>query len=399
MEMRTVPLLAFAAELLALDAYQLDERIQHEVSNNPALKVTRRSQQCGDRRARPAREDRARPSARAELLTEAMAAAPRTSRHAVEAVVASLNRHGLLTHTSPGEIRSLAGCTADELEHGLSAVRDVGPAGIACFDARACLLAQMESAVNEERQPDWALARRMVEAHLPDVANGDLDAIAKTLGVEVDAVESAINLIRRHLTPYPDIDLSDDYPGPGAAPDIVFHLVDDAVAVEINDPWQGRIRISPEFNRAAAGEEDLEVRSFMRQQVTRARLFIAALDRRRATVERVAAAVAAHHLEALTRGSTMYRPLRRRDVAAALEVHESTVSRAVKDRTVQLPDGRTVPLATLFGGGHHLETVLARLMATERKCSDQQLSDMLRAEGIHVARRTVAKYRRQLVSS
>ncbi len=94
--------------------------------------------------------------------------------------------------------------------------------------------------------------------------------------------------------------------------------------------------------------------------------------------------------------SNRYGQLRRRDVATALGLHESTVSRAVKDRTAELPDGRVVPLATMFGSGHDVRPAVARLLATGQKCSDQRRSEMLRAQGIFAARRTVAKYRREM---
>jgi RNA polymerase sigma-54 factor len=411
MEMHTVPLLAFSAELLALDAGQLDERIEHEVSCNPALRVTRRCSVCGAwapatvcRGCRRPRPDMAPPegaglSARAELLVEALAAAPREAQPAVEVVVASLDQHGLLLATSAEEIRSLTGCTTHELEQALRAVREVGPAGLACFDARGCLLAQIDELSQESTAAsEWALARRVVDRHLSNLAAGEVEAIAADLAVDVAEVRLAGSQIRRRLTPYPGIDLADDHPGPRAAPDMVFRHTSGGMAVEINDAWRGGLAVSAEFDLAATGATDREVRHFMKQQLHRARLFVAALDRRRATIHRVAAAVAAHHHDALVAGSPIYSTLRRREVAVALDLHESTVSRAVKDRTAQLPDGRVVMLASLFGSGHDVRAVLARLLTSENKCSDQRLSDMLQAEGFSVARRTVAKYRKQLVT-
>ncbi len=408
MEMNTVPLLAFSAELLALDASQLDERIQHELSSNPALRVTRRCGVCGAwapaticracRRARPTiPAEGAGLSARSELLVEALAVAPRAARRAVEAVIASLDQHGLLTRTSPDEIRVVARCTAHELEQALRAVREVGPAGVACFDARSCLLTQIDELSHESAQPgEWVLARRIVDQHLPALAAGDVPALAAALPAEVTDVQLAGDLIRRRLTPYPDIDLSDDHPGPGAPPDIVFRHTSGGLVVEVNDPWQGGLTVSAEFDLVATRATDRQVRHFMKQQLQRARLLVAALDRRRATIHRVATAVAAHHHDALVAGSPIHGQLRRRDVAAALDLHESTVSRAVKDRTAELPDGRVVALATMFGSGHDVRAALARLLATERKCSDQRLSEMLQAQGLPVARRTVAKYRKQM---
>ena len=317
-EFHTVPLLAFSAELLALDASQLDERIQHELSSNPALRVTRRCGVCGAWApatvsapaagpGRPSPAEGAGLSARSELLVEALAAAPRAARRAVEAVIASLDQHGLLTRTSPDEIRVVARCTAHELEQALRAVREVGPAGVACFDARGCLLAQIDELSHESARPgEWVLARRVVDRHLPALAAGEVEAMAAALPVEVADVQLAGDLIRRRLTPYPDIDLTDDHPGPGAPPDMVFRHTSGGLVVEVNDPWRGGLTVSAEFDLAATRATDREVRHFMKQQLQRARLFVAALDRRRATIHRVATAVAAHHHDALVAGSPIY---------------------------------------------------------------------------------------------
>jgi RNA polymerase sigma-54 factor len=412
MDMRALPLLAFTAELLALDAAELDARMEHEVATNPAIQLNRRCCRCGAltvaavcprcRFSHPVETDRvaAAASARAELLADARALAPHAVALVVEAVVASLNPRGLLTETTPEAIQALVGCSSAELERALQAVRRAGPAGVACFDARTCLLAKIDEASGQDNdlEHDWDLPRRIVASHLAALASGDLDAIAARLGVSVEEVAAAAIKIRNQLTPYPDIDLHDDGALPPPPPDIVFTARQARVEVEVNDPWRGAVKISEDFAQPCALVPDQAARAFMRDQTGRARLLVAALDRRRKTIEAVASAVAFHHQETLLAGSSSYSPLHRRDVAAKLGVHESTVSRAARHRTVRLPDGKVVPLAALFGSGHDVRTCLAGLMASGERRSDQQFADLLRSRGIVVARRTVAKYRHQIVA-
>src|SRR5262249_49075287 len=136
-------------------------------------------------------------SARAELLVEALAVAPPAARRAVEAGIGSLDQHGFLTRTSPHEIQFLARCTATALAQALHAVREVGPAGVACFDARSFLLAQIDELSQESSQPgEWVLGRRIVDQHLPALAAGDVAALAAALSADVTEVQSAGALIR-----------------------------------------------------------------------------------------------------------------------------------------------------------------------------------------------------------
>jgi RNA polymerase sigma-54 factor len=316
----------------------------------------------------------------------------------VEAIVVSLNQRGLLTETTPEAIQALVGCSPAGLSTALEAVRRAGPAGVACFDARTCLLAKIDAAGADGDDPedDWALPRQIVDGHLAELASGDVNAIATVLGVTADEVVLAASQIRHRLTPYPDIDLRDDGPASLPAPDVTFSAGKAGIDVEVHDAWRGALRVCPEFVQTGVLVPDRDARAFVREQIGRARFLLAALDRRRTTIEAVASAVASHHQEALLAGSSSYSPLHRREVAAKLGVHESTVSRAVRHLTVRLPDGKVMPLAALFGCGHDVRACLADMMASGVRRSDQQFADLLRLRGMVVARRTVAKYRRQI---
>ena len=93
-------------------------------------------------------------------------------------------------------------------------------------------------------------------------------------------------------------------------------------------------------------------------------------------------------------GNRHYIPMTRASLAKVLDVHESTISRAVANKSVQLPGGKIIPVATFFDRSLHIRTVIKELVENETKpYSDAELSRMLKEEGHQVARRTVAKYR------
>jgi RNA polymerase sigma-54 factor len=129
----------------------------------------------------------------------------------------------------------------------------------------------------------------------------------------------------------------------------------------------------------------------------RAKAFLAHLHDRWDTLRRVAEYTVQHQQEFLLDGETALKPLTRSEVAAALDLHESTVSRAVADKFALLPDGTTVALSRFFGVSGGVDGQLRKLLeSAEGRVSDQRLADQLREWGYPIARRTVAKHRARL---
>jgi len=133
------------------------------------------------------------------------------------------------------------------------------------------------------------------------------------------------------------------------------------------------------------------------ESVPRARSFLAQLRDRWDTLRRVAEYTVQQQQEFLLNGATGLRPLTRAEVAAALDLHESTVSRAIADKYALLPDGTIVALSRFFGVGGGVDGELRKLLGSaDGPLSDQCLADRLREAGYPIARRTVAKHRARL---
>jgi RNA polymerase sigma-54 factor len=178
-------------------------------------------------------------------------------------------------------------------------------------------------------------------------------------------------------------------------PDVVVREhdeIDGEFTVELIEPAVTRLAIRPTQSRGAAAEEPTG-----RQAVQQARSFVAQLHDRWETLRRVAEYAVMRQKDFLVQGPASLRPLTRADTAAALDLHESTVSRAVADKYVLLPAGTIAPLSEFFASGGGLDAQLRELLASaDGPISDQRLADLLRDAGYPIARRTVAKHRARL---
>jgi RNA polymerase sigma-54 factor len=263
---------------------------------------------------------------------------------------------------------------------------------------RECLDAQLERLDAEPQLV--ALARRLVAGSLGDLAAGRYGVLARRLGVDRERVVAARDLIRTRLRPFPvfDVPLRGGHEPP-SAPDIVIEVHPDDPAelrIELTEERRFALRVSPLYDglRDSAGALDPGDRRRAAEQATSARAFVRRLHERWSTIRRVVEYTVGHQRAFVLRGPAALRPLTRSSVAAALGVHESTVSRAVAGRSVLLPCGRLVELKDFFRAALSAQEALRELVAREtRPLSDDDLAAALRAGGHRVARRTVAKYR------
>lgn len=371
---RATPALVAFAEALTLTATELDALVAREIEDNPALVVADEAPAGG--RSDPALAAAYEPSWAEALLAELRLLVPARDAPVAEYVVGSLDERGFCDLDPAAAARAL-GVTPERVARVLRALREAGPPGIAARDARHCLLLQIEGSGHR-------LARAIVADHLEALARGALEAIAAATGATVAEVEAERDWIRRTLDPYPVLG------GPGRAPALVPDIVIDAGgAVEVRGG--ASVTVDPLYRRLAP------VDVAVRRDVDRATAFVVRLDERRATLRRVAAATARRQQAFLEHGARALRPLTRSDVAAELGLHDSTVSRAVAGKHVQLPSGRLMPFAGFFEAAAPVRDALARLVAAESTpLSDGELAAALRRHGHPVARRTVAKYRGQL---
>jgi RNA polymerase sigma-54 factor len=183
-------------------------------------------------------------------------------------------------------------------------------------------------------------------------------------------------------------------------PDLIFHRSEMGFTVELTRDYEASLSVAPLWQRLAEKPDtgaDEAMRRYIRDHVERAQRFLSGVSRRGQTLRRIATLLTELQPGFLETGNRAFlRPLTRQTLAESLDLDESVVSRAVSDKWVQLPGGEVVALDAFFGNSHAIRDALAALIASENPgspYSDDEIADLLSAQGFPLARRTVAKYR------
>jgi RNA polymerase sigma-54 factor len=302
-----------------------------------------------------------------------------------ECLIDSLDEHGRLDR-SCSEIAAELNVDEAAVRRVLHVIRRCGPPGVGATDVAECLLLQLD-ALGLDDDERTRLARAVIADHLPALARGRFASIARALDVSRAQVEDVLDLIRQRLRPYPAFDGNALANSSYVVPDVVVseHAeIAGTFVVELVEPAVTRLGVRRRPRAADAS-------------VSRASSFLGQLRDRWETLRRVAEYAVERQQEFLAGGPQALRPLTRAEVAAELELHESTVSRAVADKQVLLPDGTIIPLARFFGVSGGVDAELRRLLeSADGQISDQRLADRLCEAGYPIARRTVAKHRARL---
>lgn len=341
-----------------------------------------------------------------------MSDAPPLQREIAELIIGNLDPDGFLV-ASPEEIAALGSGEGDgyamaDVEAALELVRSLDPPGVACRDLRESLLRQLDA---RPPGPGADLARRVVDEHWDSFLRRQFPAIAKALGVELRNLEPTVELIKS-LELRPGRQFSSDRTH-YVEPDVAVHKVGDEYVIQLNDDGLPRLRISRSYRRMlqqmrAEGRQS-EAQQFIKDKMRSAIWLIKSLDQRQRTIYKVADSIVRQQRDFLDHGIDRLRPMVLRDVAEDIGMHESTVSRVVSNKYMHTPRG-LFPMKFFFHSGIDREygddisslTVKKRIRQlidgedAKRPLSDSELMKILNREGIHIARRTVAKYRDEL---
>ncbi len=305
---------------------------------------------------------------------------------------------------------------ADDLERALQAVQlFLDPAGVAARDARECLLLQLDAMREDEafEDADDALihvARLLVEDHIDDLMNNRLPRIAERAGLDIDQIKGGLGLLRRlSLAPARRLVATRNEP---VIPDAIveYDENEDRYYSYLHETSWQNLQLNREYallskDRALVKRD----RDFIKTNLSNASWLIDAVGQRKRTLLRVIERVIEHQRDYFDSGPESLKPLPMSLVADELGIHVATVSRAVSEKWVQTPRG-VVALRGFFSGGLQTESgedmsydavkaALKDVVEHEDKAkplSDEALVRELKARGIEIARRTVAKYRGQL---
>jgi RNA polymerase sigma-54 factor len=401
LELRPTAALVAYAQLLVVSGAALERLIERELSENPALE---RADPPAPARlplagvpAEP-REPADEPGLLARLSLEARASLPQRDHAVLEFLLGSIDDRGFLT-LDPAVIARVVGAPGERVEGVHALVRALGPVGFASRDIHDCLDTQLRCLDADPRL--IAIARRLVAGSLGDLAAGRYGVLARRLGVDRGHVIAARDLIRRRLRPFPvlDVPLRGARHEAPSAPDVVIALDPEdpsELRIELTEERLCAVRVSPAYDGSGLAAEAMSVadRCAVTAQGRSARAFVRRLHERWSTMRCVIEHTAREQRAFVVHGPGALLPLTRAQVAAAIGVHESTVSRAVAGRSALLPCGRVIELKAFFCASLSAQDALRELVARETDpLSDGELEAALVARGHQVARRTVAKYR------
>jgi RNA polymerase sigma-54 factor len=318
------------------------------------------------------------------------------------AIIDAINDDGYLTDALEeirNTLRPAIECSLEELEVALNAVQALEPAGIGARTLGECLLLQLDQLVPDT--PGLETARALARDHLERVAGRELTALRRELSASDEELEVALALVRS-LNPKPGAIISagkTEY----VVPDVFVRRTARGWSVEVNTATLPRVRLNQSYadmlGRGAA-------HATMRTQLQEARWLLKSLEIRQDTLTRVARSIVERQTEFLDRGEEFMRPMILRDIADAIDMHESTVSRVTSGKYMHTPRG-VFELRYFFssqverddGSGTSSTAIRAKIRKLVREedpgnpLSDSRIAELLSGEGIPVARRTVAKYR------
>lgn len=398
--------------LRALQATQaeLSQMATQALNSNPALEEIEASASEDDSLPPPDYEASERHASMMEALPQQttlsahleeqvmQSALPRVLEQDALALIARLDTHGFFV-----EPPETLGIPSARLRKALQVLQDLEPAGVGASDLRESLLLQLRREGEEK-----SLAYRIVAECWDDLARHRFPQVARTLGVNEEAISLAVHRISR-LNPDPGSSFS-AVEQPIGAPDVIVLRRGRDLSVNLTGEMVPHLALSAQYREMLAEQGDkAELRRYLSQCFREGRELIRAIEKRQETILAVARAIVERQRDFFLRGPSCMLPLRMEEIAEATQMHTSTVSRAVNGKYLRCDYGVyelrtffTAALPTTSGESHTSVTVRAQIRALidaenpASPLSDAALEKLLAQRGISVARRTIAKYRDQL---
>lgn len=312
-----------------------------------------------------------------------------------------LDEDGLLTTTLLDVARYYHVLISD-VEKVQRIIQRADPIGVGSCSPQEALLVQLEVLGEIGEVPP--LAEKIVHEGMEDLSHHLYSDLAHKFGVPLKQITQTAHFISENLNPFPGRSHWGDMRQPAHEttqvyhqPDIIISYLNDnpdnPLVVEIIMPINGTLQVNPLYKQAIRQANENN-KSDLKSDLEKASLFVKCLQQRNHTMERLLSRVVSIQRGFILNGEKYLKPVTRAELSRELEVHESTISRAVANKAVQMPNKRIVPLSAFFDRSLNIRTVLKEIIEDETKpLSDSDLVEILGERGFDVARRTVAKYR------
>ena len=326
-----------------------------------------------------------------------------------EAIVDGIDGEGILTIPLEDVLESIPSeyeCEIDEVEAVLHLIQHLDPVGIASRNLQECLVIQLKQLPAET--PWRAQALSIVEEHISSLANRDYALLIRKTRLKETELQAVIALIQS-LNPRPGASIATtntEY----VDPDVIVNKKEGRWVVELNPKSAPRVRVNSEYASMIKRADNSSDNTYLKNHLQEARWFIKSLQQRNDTLLKVSTKIVEFQRGFFEYGAQAMKPLVLHDIAEAVDLHESTISRVTTQKYMHTPAG-VFELKYFFSshvsthtGGEVSSTAIRSLIKkmvseenSRKPLSDSKLAKMLAEQDIKVARRTIAKYRDSLM--
>ena len=293
------------------------------------------------------------------------------------------------------ELAKGIGLSKEELEREIRFMQTLEPCGVFARDLKECLLLQVEGEEQMQRQ-----ARLLIEKYLDEIAQNKIPQISKQTGLTTAEITKTIQYIKEELEPVPGRGYGCANRNEYIYPDITVKEDEKGYRIILNKEKVHTLEYLPMLGQVHSSEEN----KYLKEQYQKAKILLRNIGKREETLAAVAEAIVDWQREFFEKGKASLKPMNLLDIAQELDVHESTVSRAVRDKYLECRWG-IFELKYFFsnktsdGNNCNVLTCIQEIIRSENKqkpLSDAKIAEQLEKKGIRISRRTVTKYREQM---
>jgi RNA polymerase sigma-54 factor len=318
-------------------------------------------------------------------------------------IIGNINKDGYL-QVSTQEIAYTSGLPHEKVEEVLAIIQTFDPVGVCARDLRECLLIQAKAL-----ELDHTIITDIIDEHLPNPEKQNYKAICKALKKSQDEVVAAINVIKA-MEPKPGRQFSEETPQ-YINPDIYVYKLDDDFVIMLNDDGMPKLRVNSFYRNSIGRGKKVsgEAEDYIQEKMRSAAWLIKSIHQRQKTIYRVMESILRYQREFFDKGIAYLKPMVLRDVAQDIGMHESTISRVTTNKYAFTPQGIfelkyffNSSIRRIHGGAIASASVQEKIRQIiqgedpRKPYSDDKIAQILKKEEIHIARRTVAKYREML---
>ncbi len=318
-----------------------------------------------------------------------------------EIIIGNIDEDGYLKATEE-EIAKLADSDLESVKKAISLVQDFDPPGVGARDLRECLLLQLKALGLEN-----SILYNIITNHLEDIQKKRYEKLSKIFNLKIEEILKTVKIIEK-LDPRPGrnfVEVASSYP----IPDVYVKKVEEDYQIILNDEGIPKVRLNRLYREMIEAKKlSSEEKKFLKEKFRNALDLLKGLEQRNRTIYRVTECLIKFQRDFFEKGINFLKPLNLRDVAEQLSLHESTISRVTSNKYLACDHGifsfkffftKALPSKDGAISTSRVKDLIRKIIEEENKenpLSDIEIVEILKKEGIDIARRTVAKYREEL---